>query len=143
MIVGLVAGPTRGTPSPHINDFGEDRVNSVIERLLHATRRELDVYSLGVRTKHPSRESLLSAQCMHLLSADFEMHTYGIDFVERLNSTLTRGGSKHGPGRSFLQHGREFLLRHARDVHMSRGGLCPLNQQTLDPKDLDMEEVVS
>ena len=73
---------------PHINDFGEDHVNSVIERLLHATRRELDVYSLGVRTKHPSRESLKSASCMHLLSVDFEMHTYGIDFVERLNSTL-------------------------------------------------------
>ena len=112
-------------------------MNSVIERLLHATRRELDVYSLGVRTKHPSRESLLSAQCMHLLSVDFEMHTYGIDYVERLNSTLTRGGSKHGPGRSFVQHAREFLLAQARDVHMSRGGLDPLKPQSLDSEDLD------
>ena len=126
---------------PHINDFGEDHVNSVIERLLHATRRELDVYSLGVRTKHPSRESLQSAQCMHLLSVDFEMHTYGIDFVERLNSTLTRGGSTHGPGRSFVQHAREFLLGQARYVHMSRGGLDPLKPQTLDSEDLDIEEV--
>ena len=126
---------------PHINDFGEGHVNSVIERLLRATRRELDVYSLGVRTKHPSRESLMSAQCMHLLSVDFEMHTYGIDFVERLNSTLTRGGSKHGPGRSFVQHAREFLLGQARDVHMSRGGLDPLKPQTLDSEDLDIEEV--
>ena len=67
---------------PHINDFGEDHVNSVIERLLHATRREFDVYSLGVRTKHPSRECLLSAQSMHLPSVDFEMHTYGIDFQD-------------------------------------------------------------
>ena len=78
---------------------------------------------------------------MHLLSVDFEMHTYGIDFVERLNSTLTRGGSKHGPGRSFVQHAREFLLGQARDVHMSRGGLDPLKPQTLDSEDLDIEEV--
>ena len=91
---------------PHINDFGEGHVKSVSEILLHATRREFDVYSLGVRTKHPSRESLKSAPSMHLLSVDFEMHTYGIDFVERLNSTLTRGGSKQGTGRSFVQHAR-------------------------------------
>ena len=127
---------------PHINDFGEGHVNSVVERLLHATRRELDVYSPGVRTKHPSRESLRSAQCMHVLSVDFEMHTYGIDFVERLNSTLTRGGSTHGPGRSFVQHAREFLLAQARGVHMSRGGLDPLKPQSLDSEDLDLEAAV-
>ena len=116
--------------SPSASDADRDKV---CDDLLRAPRDHLDTYSLGVRTLHPTKESLMSWACTCRLKADFTSHSWGTDFIERLNAELTSRHPRRGASRSFVHSSRESVLRQVATVHQHHGGAHPLSKKSFSP----------
>lgn len=109
--------------------FSADEKQQVISDLIGARKEWLDTYSLGIRTKYPSAEALMSEACLATLANDFERHGHSIAQIERLNAELTRGHNPRAPARNFASTASSSVLRQACVVHRRRGGEDPLAPQ--------------
>lgn len=112
-------------------DTSEVEKMSIAERLLGATRAELDIYSFGLRQRYNTVQLLLSEECRRTVQADFRNHPYGTDTIERLNAEVTALHPRRAPGRQFANAARESVLSQTSAIHCSSGGDHPLKPPKL------------
>lgn len=104
----------------------DDQKRSMARELLAASSYMLDTYSEGVRRRFPSEAALLSKACQATLRADFSMHAFTTDLIERLHTELTHNIPARAPGLNFTNLSREAVLRQSVVLHVQTGGRHPM-----------------
>ena len=85
--------------------------------------RKLFARTRGLLQMFNTVDKLLSRECRLRIEADlFDLHPWGTDHVECMNSVVTRECTARGPGRNFVQHARENFLSQISNVHQANGG---------------------
>ena len=106
--------------------FTEEEKLATATALLQADVGVLDVYSRGIKAMFPTMQRLLSHRCATILAADFKVHPFGTDSVERLNAELARGHPSRAPARTFSHMARESVLRQTLVERRAHNGIAPV-----------------